>query len=57
MKYTVEYVTFRKVEIEAESRKEAMEMAQAMEDEEIERRSTSKGYEIWNLEQACGGRS
>lgn len=57
MKYTVEYVTFRKVEIEAESRKEAMEMAQAMEDEEIERRSTSGGYEIWNLEQACGGRS
>ena len=48
MKYEVEYVAFRKVEIEAESINEAMEMAQVIEDEEIEKHSVFEGYGIWN---------
>lgn len=47
-KYEVEYACFRKVVFEADSQEQANDKAAIMEDEEIENRSSSGGYVIWN---------
>ena len=47
-KYEVEFACFRKVVFEAGSQQRAQEIAAVMEDEEIEKNSYFKGYEIWD---------
>lgn len=47
-KYEVEFASFRKVVFEADSRQQAQDIAAVMEDEQIERKSSFEGYEIWN---------
>jgi hypothetical protein len=48
-KYEVEFASFHKVTIEAETEAEANDAAAVMEDEDIERdRFEYSGYMIWN---------
>lgn len=47
-KYEVEFACFRKVVFEADSQKQAEEIAATMEDEQIENKGSFEGYEIWN---------
>lgn len=48
-KYEVEFASFHKVLIEAETEKAANDKAAVMEDEDIERdRFETTGYMIWN---------
>lgn len=48
-KYEVEFASFHKVIIEADTEAEANDAAEVMEDEEIERdRFETTGYVIWN---------
>jgi hypothetical protein len=52
MKYNVEFAKFITVEIEADSKKEAEDIAAVMDTDEIEERSVNfndRGYEIWNI--------
>lgn len=48
MTYEIEYATFRKVRVEAESQEQAEEKAAVMEDEDIERGSSFEGYVVWD---------
>ncbi len=48
-RYEVEFASFRKVTIEAETEAQANDKAAVMEDEDIERdRFETTGYMIWN---------
>lgn len=48
MKYEVEYASFRTVIFEADSQEEAIDKVAVIEDYEIESKSHSGGYTVWN---------